>query len=138
MGVGNPGNRFGAIYGKAVASSSLTVENCLFLGSSAGGFTSALTYGFGSSDSLILNHNAYATYGDAVDGAISYNGSGLVSFSAWQSMGFEANSFLTTNPLITNYVPQKGSPLVNAGINLIGLIPPINTDFYRRGLSLPE
>ena len=130
LGAGSSGGQFGALYGKAGSASSLTVENCLYLGSAAGnGFTSALTYGFSSADSLILNHNAYASYGDAIAGTASYNGSGLISFSTWQAMGFEANSFTTTNPLITNYVPQKGSPLVNAGINLASLNPPITTDF---------
>jgi len=133
VGAGND-SRFGALYGKGPSRSSLTVENCLYLGTNIG-FTSALTYGFTNSDTLTLNHNAYVSYGDAIKGSIAYNNSGPIAFSNWQAMGFEANDVVTANPLIIGYVPQSGSPLINAGLNLTTLPLAISTDFT--GASFP-
>jgi hypothetical protein len=104
-----------------------TWRNNLMIGSTSVNF--GLLQNATSTDTLVLDHNAYQNVP-----TISYNyNDGIVAagrtLAEWQALGFDANSFNTSNPLLTNYIPQAGSPLFNAGANLADLDPPINADY---------
>jgi hypothetical protein len=114
-----------AVFARSYSGTNLTIRNCLVLGSSAD--TRAMLSGFSSADSITMDHNAYSTSVDTV--SLAYNLSsptGDRTLAQWQSLGFDANSFNTTQPLVVSYIPQSGSPLVNTGANLN---PPITTDY---------
>jgi len=123
---GNSGSLFKGVYTRGSSGSSLTVRDCLFLGPTATAFQYALTYGYSSSDSLVLDNNIYTPLtGGAVYGAGNYTSSGgsttpQVSFSNWQSSGFESGSLVTDTPNVNNatYKPNSGSPCITSGVNI--------------------
>ena len=113
------------MFARSYSGTSLTLRNCVLLGSS--GDTRTLLSGFSSADFITMDHNAYSTSVDKV--ALSYtSGSGTSdqSLSQWQALGFDANSFNTSQAHLVAHIPQSGSSLVNAGANLT---PPIATDY---------
>jgi len=119
-----PGGGAKAVVGRSYSGSSLTMRNCLVLGTS--GDTRALLSGFSSADAISMDHNAYVTSVDKVSLAYTSGTTSDRSLAQWQALGFDSGSFNTAQPLLTNYIPQAGSPLINAGANLN---PPVNTDY---------
>jgi len=119
-----PGGGPKAVVGRTYSGTNLTMRNCLVLGSA--GDTRALLGGFSSTDAISMDHNAFVTSVDKVSLAYTSGTTADRSLAQWQTLGFDAGSFNTSQPLLTSYVPQAGSPLINAGANLN---PPDNTDY---------
>ena len=79
-----------------------------------------LLYNVLGSDTLSFDHNAY-NLGAGTTLVRQYNGvaTGSLTFAQWQALGQDSiNSTLNANLLLQNDVPQSGSPLFNAGIDL--------------------
>jgi hypothetical protein len=79
-----------------------------------------LLYNITGTDTLTFDHNAY-NLGSGTMLARQYNGvfPGTLTFAQWQALGQDCtNSTLNANLLLQNDVPQSGSPLFNAGLDL--------------------
>jgi hypothetical protein len=76
-------------------------------------------YGAAATDTLTFDHNAY-DLGSGTTLARNYGTSGAsLTFAQWQALGEDCiNSTLNANLLLQNDVPQSGSPLLNAGVDL--------------------
>lgn len=71
-------------------------------------------------DGMTFDHNAY-NLGSGTALVRGYNGysTATLTFAQWQALGQDCvNSTLNANLLLQNDVPQSGSPLFNAGIDL--------------------
>ncbi len=76
-----------------------------------------LLYGVANSDVLSFDHNAY-NLGSGTTLVRNYNDASL-SFAQWQAMGEDcSNSSLNAALNLQGDVPQSGSPLLNAGVDL--------------------
>jgi hypothetical protein len=78
-----------------------------------------LLYGAAQTDTLTFDHNAY-NLGGGTTLARDYGDPGAsLTFAQWQALGEDcANSTLNANLLLQGDVPQSGSPLFNAGVDL--------------------
>jgi hypothetical protein len=79
-----------------------------------------LLYGATSSDTLTFDHNAY-NLGAGTVLARAFNGGTQsdLTFAQWQALGKDCtNSSLNASLLLQADIPQSGSPLFNAGVDL--------------------
>jgi len=94
----------------------LTFRNNAYLVPS--GETLPLLYNTSSSDTLTFDHNAY-NLGSGTTLVRDYNGTASLTFAQWQALGHDCiNSSLNANLQLQANVPQSGSPLLNAGVDL--------------------
>ncbi len=125
----------GGVWSK-LNSAAVTFENVLFLSNPATNFV--LLDNFSSTDTIVMDHNAYVT-GPAGEVVQRYDNNGTTAASdtlaQWQALGFDANSFATANPLIAaNDSPLPTSSLIDAGVNLgmlddyTGVVFPLRND----------
>ncbi len=78
-----------------------------------------LLYGAFPSDALTFDHNAY-NLGSGTTLVRNFSGSsGSLTYAQWQALGHDSvNSSLNANLQLQADVPQSGSPLFNAGVDL--------------------
>jgi hypothetical protein len=81
-----------------------------------------LLYGATSADTLVFDHNAYNLGAGTIIARAYTNGGGTSSndtYAQWQGLGMDCtNSSLNANLQLQNDIPQTGSPLFNAGIDI--------------------
>jgi hypothetical protein len=85
-------------------------------------------YNYSGSVSSYLKASDYNLYYN-LGSSPFFNGSSAISYSAWQSLGYDGHG-VTGNPnLDTNYEPQSGSAAIGNGVNLTNLgIAALNSD----------
>ena len=93
--------------------SPVTVKNNIFLNVAIG----LHDYATLNLDVVASDHNLWLTTGGGAP-QVATNDSKWITYSAWQALGFDANS-VTSNPLLSStYVPQAGSPVIGRGANM--------------------
>lgn len=102
--------------------STVTFRNniVIFPVATGGGNTFSIFKNFVNTDTLVSTNNAVFLNGSTW--AKSYNDGSTTAdrtFAQWQTLGFDANSQSVTNLLLgSDYKPQKGSPVIKAGVNI--------------------
>jgi hypothetical protein len=114
-----------ALFGRTSAMA-FTWRNNLVLGSTTNSF--AIVKDATAADHLTFDHNAYENISSVLFGYVSNSKTSNESLAQWQALGYDSGSFNTTNPVLTNYFPGKGSPLINAGADLELVTPATNSD----------
>jgi hypothetical protein len=114
---GNSSAYFQQGFIQRVGALNLTFRNNAYIVPSGEDFP--LLYNAASSDSLTFDHNAY-DLGAGTTLLRAYGSSAAsLTFVQWQALGEDcSNSSLNANLLLQSDVPQSGSPLLNAGIDL--------------------
>jgi len=129
---GNSSSYFQQGYIVRDAAINLTFRNNAYVVPSGENFP--LLYNVTSTDTLTFDHNAY-NLGSGTTLVRDYNSAatGSLTFAQWQALGEDSiNSTLNANLLLQNDVPQSGSPLFNAGVDL-GAGPDVTgTDYSHR------
>lgn len=99
--------------------------------------TAARNFGFFSrlqnTDDLSLSHNAYQLGGNRlitffVNGTQTSN----PTFSQWQALGYDADSFVATDLQLVDWIPSVDSPLLDAGAELSPANDFTGTPLFRR------
>jgi hypothetical protein len=116
------------------ASMNLSFRNNVYLVPSAASIP--LLANVTPSDQLLFDHNAYQLGGGkllAVNFTNSAGQTDTYDFAQWQSLGYDCiNSSLNASLLLQNDMPQSGSPLANAGIDLGSLMDYTGTTYAHR------
>lgn len=86
-----------------------------------------------STDSLSLSNNAYQLGGNSLVYAYD-DGTRIAnrSLAEWQTLGMDEDSFLCADPVWEDYRPLPGSPLLNAGVEILPTEDFTGTPFLRR------
>jgi hypothetical protein len=113
-----PSSFFTQAFIQRIGALNLTFRNNAYVVPSSENFP--LLYGATSTDTLTFDHNAY-NLGGGTTLVRNFNGvsTGSLTLPQWQALGQDCiNSSLNANLRLQSDVPQAGSPLFNAGVDL--------------------
>lgn len=108
---------------KRAGASTMTVRDNVFIVPASKSYT--IFQAYVNTDTLTITNNAYRL-GKNTEVAFQYNDGSTTAartFAQWQTLGFDANSVNSSNLLLAaNYRPIRGSPVINAGVDLGPLV----------------